>query len=143
MIIRLANKTDILKISRLWLQMVGELAPELTPNANWWREIAANQMEVNNYKAVVAEVGGKLLGFVDYFIFPEPATGKIHCVGQHLFILPEHRGSDIAGKLWRCVLKQSRKDGAKTHELFCFVNQEGFWNHHGFKKTRILMRKGG
>ena len=139
--IRRGDKNDVLKVSRLWLQMTQELAPELTPNAYWWREMAAALLKQDNYFMFVAEEGGKLCGFIDYFLFPEPATGKRHCVGQHFYILPEYRKTGLAGDLWRGVLKISKAQGAQVWELFCFTNEKPMWEHHGFQPQRILMRK--
>jgi GNAT superfamily N-acetyltransferase len=139
--IRLANNVDILKVSRLWLNMVKELAPDLNPNMEWWRRHAEKFMKTDDYFMFVAEEGGRILGFVDYFLFPEPATSKIHAVGQHLYVLPEHRNNEVSGKLWKIVLRHSKKRGAEIHELFCFEKEQKFWERHKFSLRRFLMRK--
>lgn len=141
--IRLANKTDLLKVSRLWLYMVQELDVDksLEPNVTWWRDHAAKFMDSGNYFMQVAELGGKIVGFIDYFIFPEPATSKLHCVGQHFYVLPEYRRAVISGKLWKLAIQQSKKLGAQVHELFCFESEKPFWQKHGFVLKRCLVRK--
>lgn len=139
--IRPGTANDILKVSRLWLQMVTELAPELTPNVEWWRAHALNFLKNGAYHFFVADLGGKLVGFLDYFIFPEPSTGKWHGVGQHLFVLPEHRRTGIGGLLYRSTVKDMMKKGCTVQELFCFESELPGWIKKGYKPKRTLVRK--
>jgi GNAT superfamily N-acetyltransferase len=143
LIIRFGTENDILKTSRLWLQMVNELAPEYTPKVEWWRKIALHNLKNSSYEFLVAESGGKLSGFIDWFKYPEPATGKLHAVYQHFFVLPEHRKSTLAGKLWRISFEITKKHGCMIREGFCFEKEITFWKRHGFNPTRVLMRKAG
>lgn len=105
--IRKGTENDILKISRLWLKMVDELAPDYTPNVEWWREIAYNTIRNGMYHVFVIEEGGRLLGFLDFFLYPEPSTGKVHMVGQHFWVEPEMRSNCVSGKLYRTALKSA------------------------------------
>jgi len=139
--IREANENDVLKVSRLWLQMVEELASDLTPNLDWWRNHATSFMKSGNYFMFVAESGGKILGFIDFFLFPEPATSKIHAIGQHFYVLKEYRHTGVSSKLWKRAIKNAKKNGAQLFELFCFEKEKKFWEHHGFLPKRILVRK--
>ena len=139
--IRLGTESDLHKVARLWLQLVIELAPELNPNVSWWRKLAGQHIKTKNYFIYVAELGGRLIGFIDYFLFPEPATSKVHCIGQHFYILPEHRKSKVAGNLWRTAIKASKAQGAQVHELFCFEKEVEFWNKRKFHVKRLLLRR--
>ena len=139
--IRSAIISDIIKVSRLWMQMVTELAPELTPNAYWWRVQAESALKQDNYFMYVAEEGGKIIGFIDYFLFAEPATGMRHCVGQHFFVLPEYRGGSTSASLWKTVMRVSKAQGSQIWELFCFEKEKEFWGKKGFSQKRCLVRK--
>ena len=139
--IRQANQKDIFKVSLLWLRMVRELAPELKPNVNWWRSHCERFIGSGDYFLYVAEIEGKMVGFIDFFMFAEPATSKYHCIGQHFFVLFKHRKSNVAGRLYKKVLTESAKFGAQSWELFCFEKERPVWERHGFNLRRCLMRK--
>lgn len=139
--VRIGRSDDVIKVSRLWLQMINELAPSYNPSVLWWRSHAIDFMKSDKYKMYVAEIGGKIVGFIDYFLFPEPATSNIHCVGQHFFVLLEHRKKGIAEKLWKKAVSSAKIDGATVFELFCFEKELEFWKRHKFSLKRCLVRR--
>jgi GNAT superfamily N-acetyltransferase len=141
MLIRQANEGDLLKASRLWLEMVQEMRPDFTPNVEWWRKIARESMRRGNYSMLVVDDGGKLVGFLDWFLFPEPSTGRIHMVGQHLFLKSELRGTGIGRELYEKTMEIGTARGVKTFELFCFDAEQSYWEKRGFAPLRTLMRK--
>lgn len=141
MLIRQANEGDILKVGRLWLEMVKEMRPDFTPNVEWWRKIAADAMRNGSYSMLVVDDGGKIVGFLDWFLFPEPSTGQVHMVGQHLYLKPELRGSGVGRELYEKTMEIGVARGVKTFELFCFGNEQPYWEKRGFAPLRTLMRK--
>lgn len=141
MIIRQGTESDIVKASRLWLEMVKEMRPDFTPNVEWWRRIAFESMRAGKYFILVADDGGKIVGFLDWFIFPEPSSGKIHAVGQHLYLKPELRGSGIGRNLYDKTIEEVKNMGITTVELFCFDNEKPMWEKRGFVPLRSLLRK--
>jgi GNAT superfamily N-acetyltransferase len=141
MIIREALEVDIIKASRLWLEMIAEMRPDFTPNVAWWRKIAATSMRSGDYFMIVADDGGRVVGFLDWFIFPEPSTGKIHAIGQHMFLKPELRGSGVGRKLYEIALDKVTNRGITTIDLFCFDNEKQMWEKRGFVPLRTLLRK--
>ena len=143
MIIRTATKEDAYKVSCLWEQMVNESRPDFTPNREWWEKMFISFMNtpIIKYNVVVAEYEGELVGFIDGFVFPEPSTGKVHGVGQHFYILPEHRQSTIAGRLYVDIVGIALRSGAEVLEFFCFPEGIPFWSKRGFTTARIMMRR--
>jgi GNAT superfamily N-acetyltransferase len=141
MLIRQANEADLHKAGRLWLAMVTEMRPDFTPNVEWWRKIARDSMRNGTYFMFVADEGGKIVGFLDWFLFPEPSTGQTHLVGQHLFLDPSFRGSGIGRELYEKTLEIGTGMGIKIFELFCFSNEQPYWEKRGFAPLRTLMRK--
>lgn len=140
--IRQGTEADILKASRLWLEMLKELAPQYkSPNIEWWRRTAENAFRRKVYFLFVADNGGKIVGFLDWFLFPEPSTGLVHAVGQHYYVMPEYRGTTVAGRLYRQTVAEAVKKGAKVFELFTFESQKPMWIDLGFNPLRTLMRK--
>lgn len=141
MVIREGLETDVEEISNLWLKMVDELSPESCPNVNWWKGHLSGFLKAGNYFVFVAQEKERIIGFIDFFLFPEPATSKIHCVGQHLYVLPEYRRTSVAGNLWKTAIKFANKNGAEVFELCCFGKEEAFWRHHGFIPKRMFVRR--
>jgi GNAT superfamily N-acetyltransferase len=142
MTIRPATEADIVKASRLWLEMLAEMAPQYkTPNVGWWRGIATTNMRQENYFLLVADEGGKIVGFVDYFLFPEPSTGQIHAVGQHLFLRPEYRGKGMGRELLKTAEAQAIAKGVKAIDMFCFDAEKPMWEKHGYRPLRSLLRR--
>jgi GNAT superfamily N-acetyltransferase len=141
MIIRRGTEHDVLKVSRLWLKMVEELAPDFTPNVVWFRNHAHKFLKTGDYAIFVAEEGGKIVGFIDFFIFPEPSTGKIHGVGQHFYVSPEYRGNCISGQLYKKTVDTMKKVGCQALELFCMDNEKRIWTKKGYKPVRTMVRR--
>ena len=140
--VRQATEADIVKASRLWLEMLAEMAPQFdTPNVQWWREIAAVNMRQGQYHMLVVDDGGKIVGFLDWFLFPEPSTGKVHVVGQHFYLKPEYRGHGLGRELYEKAVSWVREHKLGTIELFCFDKELPMWEKRGFKPLRTLLRK--
>ena len=139
--IRQANESDVLKVSRLWLEMVQEMKPEYTPNIMWWRQIAHESLKAGHYHILVAEEGGRVEGFVDWFVFPEPSTGKFHAIGQHLFLKPSRRGEGIGRDLYDKAIGWAKDHGIATVDMFCFDKEKPMWEAKGFSPLRSLLRK--
>jgi GNAT superfamily N-acetyltransferase len=142
MVIRQATEADIVKASRLWLDMLAEMAPQFdTPNVKWWREIATTSMRQGTYFMLVADEGGKIVGFLDWFLFPEPSTGQVHAVGQHLFLEDAYRGVGFGRELYERALAWAKKHEIKSIDMFCFDNEKPMWLRRGFTPLRTLLRK--
>jgi len=139
--IRRGKITDIYPVSLLWLEMVSESGNNLNPNVEWWRSHALELINNPVYRLFVAEEKGEIVGFLDYFLFPEPATSKIHCIGQQFFVKSPYRDKDVSGKLYKTVIKDAQKNGAEVFELFCFEDDLHFWKKHGYELKRCLVRK--
>lgn len=141
MIIRYATIKDIPAIANLWVEMVKELAPDYKPNKTWWVEQATKLLETNIYISLIAVSGDEVIGFIDAFLYPEPSTGKLHLVGQHFYVQPGHRGTDVAPRLYHEVLRFAKKNKVDILELFCFDSEKSMWQRKGFKSVRTLMRR--
>jgi GNAT superfamily N-acetyltransferase len=140
MTIALATAGDLEEISGLWLSMVLELAPTYEPRRDWWLKMSENLMNSGIYHIHIAREN-HIIGFMDYFIFPEPSTGKIHAVGQHLYLRPVYRGGDTASKLYRFCIRDARKLDATVFEFCCFQNDIQKWEKKRYEPTRTMMRR--
>jgi ribosomal protein S18 acetylase RimI-like enzyme len=141
--IRPANEKDILQVSLLWLKMVRELTPHTKPNVEWWKSRQGYLMCMENYAMHVAEdEDGKLVGFIDHMVCPEPSNSKILGIGQTLYVLPQYRNSYIAGRLWKMMLKHFKEKKVQEIEIICADEQKPFWKKRGFRFKYNYMNRG-
>jgi GNAT superfamily N-acetyltransferase len=139
--IRVATKEDAHQISILWKDMVMEARPNWNPNAYDWQKMCEDLLCSGIYHIVVFEHNKTIVGFIDGMIFPEPSTGKKHGVAQHFYVVPEHRGTGVSGKLYEEILFVAMQNGATILELFCFPEMEKYWQDRGFETKRLMMRR--
>lgn len=137
-----ATSEDLSVTQQLWLDMVKEKRPDWSPRSDWWLVLAEELLRSGTYTQLVAidSTAMEAAGFLDFLVFPEPSTGKIHMVGQHLYVRPEYRGSSAALRLIRAAKKKAGKQGASVVELFAFSDEVDQWTKVGFSPVRILMR---
>jgi len=142
-IIRYARPHDVEEIASLWERMVKELKPDYAPNVSWWVGMARTLLKSEAYYALTAvdDETGRIIGFLDGFLYPEPSTGKLHGVGQHFFLIPEYRKTSIAGRLYREAVRKARAAGATVLEFFCFPAEQPFWESKGYAPVRMIMRR--
>ncbi len=141
--IRPGTEYDVFKISKLWFSMVREMRPDLEPNPSLWRKHCFRFLRTGNYFIFVDEAGGRIRGFVDYFLFMEPSTDKLHGCGQHFYVLPEFRKTKIAWELYHSAITDMDTRGVQIRELMCFKKEIPFWKKRGFSEpVRYMMRMG-
>lgn len=139
--IRLARKDDIEEISKLWVQMAVEARTESNPDVGVWKQIINSFMDLPTYYLFVSEKNNEIVGFIDGMIFADPLIGRTNGLGQHFYIKPEHRGSDVSKKLYGKIIEVAKSNGLKSIELFCFPEMKTFWEHHGFRESKLIMKK--
>ena len=140
---RLATVKDIVELSGLWCIMCQEMTPSATPNVEWWK-INNHQYMVNgNYYCHVVEEQGKIVGFLSYSIYREPATSKIMAGSHHTFVLPEYRKGAAILRLWKAAMNNLKLHKVDGMETTCFTREKPFWEERGFKQTYHFMQKMG
>lgn len=139
--IRAGGIDDIEAVSKLWAQMVVELAPDYSPRIDWWCEMAYRLFSTGVYCQFVAEEDGIIIGFIDGLVYPEPATGRMHGVGQHLYVIPAMRNTSVASRLYRRAMKEASKKSIDIVEFFCFDSEQQMWAKKGYRPVRTLMRR--
>lgn len=138
--IRKANEDDLDEINLLWLKMVKELTEYHNPNLEWWKNIARDSLKSGTYTILIALVNSKIVGFIDWFYFPEPLTGKIHAVGQHFFVHPAYRKTSVGYLLYKNGLKMVKEKNIKVLDLFSSI-KDNKWNKIGYIPIRKIMRR--
>lgn len=122
--------------------MVNELHPEYKPDLQGWRNQVENWMRGDNYFMLVAEDGGKLFSFMDWFIVYDPANSVTKGIGNYFYALPETRAGSLPGRLWRAGLGIGKKFGIGEINMTCDEKKLPFWKKHGFEPVVIQMKRG-
>lgn len=141
MIIGRGTEGDLHEVGRLWLAMVDELAPESEPNLDFWRAITVNLMRLTHYVMLVAEEGRKIIGFVDFGFEVDAATSRIQMTTRHFYVIPEARGTGVAGRLYRAGMRTGQDRGARDVVFLAGDRERPFWERHGYERGQNVMRK--
>ena len=141
--IRKAIEADVIKVSRLWLEMVKELNSNYEPRIDWWRE-QTRFLICNNkdYKLFVADDGGKIIGFIDFLLQLESARGKRCVFARHFYIKPEYRYKKrIAKELYETGIISGKEWKANLYMFLCQENEKEMWIKQGYSPGEIIMEK--
>lgn len=135
--------TAIKKIAPLWLKMVKEIAPESTPNVEWWIDFMEKLKKSDKYVMVTAENEDGLVGFCDVIAFDDPDSGKKVATGQYLYVVPKFRNNIVADKIYKlCDLRLvERGHVVEMATIHCFKERKRFWERAGFSQYKTVMKK--
>jgi GNAT superfamily N-acetyltransferase len=139
--IREANSDDIKWVGLLWLSMTNEFEPENTPNIDWWTERMKMLLDTGAYYLFIAKEDGQTIGYIDFMIINEPSDGKIHAIGQQLFVALPYRNTSAAGRLWKAAYKKAKELGAAVMDATAYRETRHFWEKRGFQFYCYSLRK--
>lgn len=140
-IIRVAAIDEIGAIADLWILMCKELNPQAKPDKQAWIQIIHGLYKTGKYHIVVAEADGQLVGFVDGFVYLEPASGELTGISQHIYILPKYRMSIVALRLYERIVHLVNGDGATTIQITSDLSTVRMWKRKGFVVKNFIMSK--
>lgn len=146
MIIRDAAIEDLPEMSGLWVSMLKETNPEVTPEPDWWRQNQKEMMEnrINmglHYYPYIAIVNNKIVGFIIGMLYPDPATGQSVAFGQDFYVLPEWRNRPISEGLYGKLVRMGKSLNADCIEMTCFEGQLEFWGNRGYSVQKYCIRR--
>lgn len=149
MIIRTATPNDLDEISRLEVKC-------FPPSEAESREVFSDRLKYYPAHFWLMFDGGKLVSFIDGLSTDERNFSDemfSHCElhdesGQWQIIIgvnthPDYRGKGCAGKLLRCVIRDSREHGRKGIVLICKKNLLGWYSGFGFVNEGLSSSKYG
>lgn len=144
--IRDANINDLPEMSGLWVSMLKETSPEVTPNADWWRqnqkEMMGNRASMGlHYYPYVAIEDGKMVGFIIGILYPDPTTDQRVAFGQDFYVLPECRNNKISEALYGRLVRMGKSLNADCIEMTCFEDQMVFWMNKGYEVQKYSIRR--
>jgi len=134
------DRTDI---GRLYREMYGHLGqPE--PPAGWIDEVLAQAVR-GERTLLVARQEGRMLGFIDFKLFPyHAATESRFCRIFDLFVEPDAQRRGIGRQLWMRALRAAQDGGADAIELNVLPSNDkarAFWESQGFRLNLLGFRR--
>ncbi|HDI32138.1 MAG TPA: GNAT family N-acetyltransferase [Thermofilum sp.] len=133
--IREAGLKDYEGVSRLMKVLVGESVRER-------KEAWKKALRMGNYVAFVAEVKGRVVGFIDLFYFPDVGHGALLGYVQNLIVDESYRGYGIGLRLVRRALEYAREKGLhEVHVITDFDNKVAIrvYDKAGFKGRYLCL----
>ena len=98
-----------------------------------------------NYHVYVAEMGGRLVGFVDLWFFSDFAHGGKMGIIQNLFVDREVRGQGVGDLLMKHIMTKATQLNLKElHVWTSFENRAAislYRKHHLSKRSLLLERE--
>jgi len=135
MIIRLAREgfhlDKLMQLAEQWLNPLWDKATK----REWLTTILTSKGE---HLIIVAEetLGGKLLGFVDFFSWDDWLTKKRRIFIQHVYVDKDHRNKGIATEMLNKIFIVNHPDYAFVDtKPEKFPNAEGLYKKVGFKEN--------
>jgi len=122
------------------------LADELIHLDDWSsREVMLKKsLQDPNCKIYVAEVDGKIVGFIETHVFLDFVEGAPIAIIQNVIIEENYRKLGIGSKLLQRVIEEAEKlNAVEIHVWTEFDNQQAirFYTKHGFKKRALLLER--
>jgi GNAT superfamily N-acetyltransferase len=140
--IRQATINDILDVSLLWLRLGKEVSPNRNQRIDWYRSSIYQLMKNPAYCMMLAEDNGRIIGFGDAYVYPEPSFGKYIMNGGSIYIIPEFRNTTIGYRLYKAITQWAKDNKAEIIKVTCYEGKiSEFYKKHGYKQQEITMTK--
>jgi ribosomal-protein-alanine N-acetyltransferase len=132
------NKITVSKATDRELYSIYVLSRAYFPYANFsYKEILA-RVEGGRVTYLVARMGGRLAGYLDYEVYED------HAKILGLAVLEEYRGNGIARKILRKALRDIKKTGYERAYLFVSKDNaiaQKLYADEGFSSAGLLEKK--
>jgi len=92
----------------------------------------------------VAEIGEKIVGFVETLVFPDFVEGFLVAIVQNLVVDEENRRKSVGSKLLAYAIEELKESGVKELHVWTeFENKRAveLYLKHGFVRRALLLEK--
>ena len=137
LVVREAVNEDIEGIIRVFKTTYLEDEP-------WARSALRRLLATSNYVMLVAELGGMVVGYADYYVLPSIWEKWNEATVNYLFVHKDYQGKGIGSKLLEEVVKRADKVGiAELHVATEKGNEQAIrlYKKHGFLKEYVLLER--
>jgi ribosomal protein S18 acetylase RimI-like enzyme len=111
---------------------------------SWARSALRRLLATSNYVMLVAELGGIVVGYADYYVLPSIWEKWNEATINYLFVHKDYQGKGIGSKLLEEVVKRADKVGiAELHVATEKGNERAIslYTKHGFLKEHVLLER--
>ena len=111
---------------------------------SWARSVLQRLLATPNYVMLVAELGGRVVGYIDYYVLPSIWEKWNEATINYLFIHKDYQGKGIGSKLLEEVVKRADKVGiVELHVVTEKGNERAIrlYTKHGFLKEYVLLER--
>jgi len=111
---------------------------------SWARSALRRLLATSNYVMLVAELGGIVVGYADYYVLPSIWEKWNEATVNYLFVHKDYQGKGIGSKLLEEVVKRADKVGiAEIHVATEKGNEQAIrlYKKHGFLKEYVLLER--
>ena len=117
-----------------------------TGNEKWTRKALTECLNLKNYVLLVAEYKQKIVGLIDYCVYPSFWEGINQGIINHLFVHSAFQGKGVGTLLIRTVIKEADAEG--LGELHVSTERENtkalrLYAKYGFTEERLLLERTG
>jgi ribosomal protein S18 acetylase RimI-like enzyme len=136
--IRTADQQDLEALAKLANQLIR------VKDQSERKAILAKILQDPSRGIYVAEVKGKVVGFVEVRVFPDFVEVAPLAIIQNLVVDERHRGLGIGSRLMKSAVEEAEKQNvAEIHVWTEFGNETAlsFYAKHGFAKKAILLER--
>jgi len=137
LVIREAKNEDIEGI-------IGVLKTVYLQDEAWAREALRKLLTTENYTILVAELDGKIVGFIDYYVLPSVWERWNEATINYFFVHKDYQGKGIGSRLLKEVTKRTDETGiVELHVGTVKDNKRAInlYRKHGFLKEYLLLQR--
>ena len=137
LVVREAKNEDIEGI-------IGVLKTADLQDEAWTKEALRKLLTTKNYTILVAELDGKIVGFIDYYVLPSVWERWNEATINYFFVHKDYQGKGIGSRLLNGVIKGT--DGMEIVELHVGTEKDNnraidLYRKHGFVKEYLLLQR--
>jgi GNAT superfamily N-acetyltransferase len=115
-------------------------------NEKWARRALERWLNLENYVLCVAEYNERIVGFVDFCVFPSFWEGAYQGIINHLFVHSAFQGKGVGAMLVKAVVEEA--DAKGLGELHVSTERENIkarrlYATYGFTEERLLLERVG
>jgi len=110
----------------------------------WAREALQKLLATANYTILVAELDGKIVSFIDYYVLPSVWEKWNEATINYFFVHKDYQGKGIGSRLLKEVIKRTDETGIM--ELHIGTEKDNkrainLYRKHGFLKEYLLLQR--
>ena len=142
--IRRATEADMTRLVEMGLQFIREshYRKLMRENPAQIEAFIKNALANEKARILVAEVSGRLVGMIGFWVFPHYFSADPMAVEIAWFVEPEHRGSRLSLRLLQSAEEEAAKIGAQHMQMISpSVKTNGLYKKLGYTEVETTFQR--